>query len=114
MIYLEDDKEEHLNQDFDSKLNPVRTSCDRSSSRSSVIVNNFLKQNQLESTKSTILLVQLNWTNNNNTYTITTSINNSNNDDDGLLIAFSLQHSSTSVRKYNAIVYVHLIAITLS
>ena len=49
----------------------------------------------------------MNWTNNNNTYTITTSINNNNNDDDGLLIAFSLQHSSTAVRKSNAIVYVN-------
>ena len=63
MIYLEDDKEEHLNQDFDRKLNPIRTSCDRSSSRSSVIDNNFLNQNQLEFTKNTILLVQLNGTN---------------------------------------------------
>ena len=63
VIYLEDDKEEHLNQDFDRKLNPITTSCDRSSSRSSEKVHNFLKQNQLESTKNTILLVQLNWTN---------------------------------------------------
>ena len=63
VIYLEDDKEEHLNQGFDRKLNPIRTSCDRSSSRGSEKVNNFLKQNQLESTKNTILLVQLNWTN---------------------------------------------------
>ena len=63
VIYLEDDKEEHLNQDFDRKLNSIRTRWDRSSSGSSVIVNNFLKQNQLQSTKNTILLVQLNWTN---------------------------------------------------